>query len=260
MTEKHPLEKLKQGTEVLVTLCGHTDVYKTGDIRRTLVKQVSGESILLSQPREPLTHEHVGLIMNISWIEIPPRGESCRRMVDAELISIEQYKLTNRVSQVLLFGKKSELFYGTLRREERLPIPENMNIFVDIIYYHLNIGKRNIYCKIIDLSTLGLRFVFNMELSDSEGNISEDIGIDIGDEINLNLFIDDNWIFNVEAIVRTIFIPDQKNPMIFHFGAEFSKLIETDFENDTEVKRDYTPKDGKILTPYLETIQLNELL
>ena len=252
MANKHPLKRLGPDKNVWITLKKHKGHGVMGDIRKTRVKEISGDSLLLCQPRKPLTKAQVGRVLNISWLEMSADGQINRRMMDTEFIGIKNYALEGRQVGVLLFGQPAEVYSGSLRRELRVAVPTGER--AKAIIKQTSRGESVLLSSysIEDLSPHGLRFICRKGAYGARGRREDPLSTHmVKDKLRILIRINNKDIMEVEAIIRTKVCSIIEKGEIVHFGVEFSKKVVWDEKDEKEYLQPFSHLDRDGLMPII---------
>ncbi len=251
MAKTESLEKLLIGKDVWIIIRKHTDVDQEGDTRKSRVRSVSGDSLLLDQTEIPLDSSYEGRVMQISWVEQGETGQARRLMMDLEFLRVTDHEKDEKPGQALLFGGSAETYADTLRRTDRVLVPDGEDACVRISAAGgWPLGQVLTY-PIADISCLGLRFVCEKEGGEFSMLESDFIyGHNVKDMLRVEVWISGKQIFEADSIIRSRLYP-LPGMEVVQFGIEFECLVSRGARTGKETICPFTFKSAASLIPHI---------
>jgi hypothetical protein len=224
------------------------------DLRKTRILDVTDSYIVLEQPTQKVHPEKVGSSMGISYITRDERGNSVRKILEAELVKVGDFNLKNDLIEALFFGYPCKVYSESVRRHFRVDVPLDEDAFVAITDLDGRpIGVRNRY-RIMDLSLQGLKFL--CEIKTTNGLTTDPVSrLSISDKILTRILVRQQELLWTKSIIKTRLVPKTQEDDVLYFSVEFIQGVTSDYQGKKIQFHAFTEQDRRCINPYINELQ-----
>lgn len=253
---KKALTKIGSNTivDLRVQKADHFD--SKDDLRKTWILDVTDSSIVLEQPTQKVDPKRVGSSMGISYIRRDDRGSLIRKILEAKLVKVGDFKLKDDLIEALFFGYPSKVYSESLRRHFRVEVPMDEDAFVAITDLDGHpIGARSRY-RIMDLSLQGLKFLCEKGIETTDGLATDPVSrLSIRDKILTRILVHQQELLWTKSIITTRLVPKTQEDDVLYFGVEFVQRVTIDDQNKKIQFHAFTEQERRCINPHLNELQ-----
>ena len=253
---KKALTKIGPNTIVDLRVQKVDDIDSKDDLRKTRILDVTDSSIVLEQPTQKVNPKRVGSSMGISYIRRDDRGSPVRKILEAELVKVGDFKLKHDLIEALFFGYPFKVYSESVRRHFRVEIPLDEDAFVAITDLDgYPIGVRNRY-RIMDLSLQGLKFLCEKGIKTTDGLTTDPVScLSTRDKILTKILVYQQELLWTKSIITTRLVPKIQEDDVLYFGVEFIQRVTIDDQSKKIQFHAFTEQDRRCINSYINELQ-----
>ncbi|MBW1740465.1 MAG: hypothetical protein JRJ42_04920 [Deltaproteobacteria bacterium] len=253
---KNALARLGPNTIIDLRVQKAKDLDGKDDLRRTRILDITDAFIVVEQPTPEVSPTMVDSPMGITYIVRDRDGNLVRKILEAKLVKIGNFKLKDGLTEALFFDYPFNMYFATVRRHFRVEIPPDEDVCVVITDLDGHpIGCANHY-RIMDLSLQGLRFLCKKRVKTKDGFTTDSVSrLSTNDEILTKIFIDQQEVLWTKSIIRAKLRPKNPKSEVLYFGVEFLQRVTTDDLSNRIQFHQYTEREQRCIMPHITNLQ-----